>query len=246
MTNLQKTIVFWSGTVLAGLLAIFLLVSIGQKVDVAATANTITFTGEGKVLAKPDVAIVDFAIVTEANDSKTAQDKNSAKSKTVVEFLKKQGIEDKDIKTNGYNIYPQYRYPQNGRPDISGYTVNQTIQVKIRDLDKVSSVLDGVVGAGVNQVNNLQFTIDNPEKLKAEARAKAIDAAKAKADELKGQIGVKIGRIVNFSENVGGYVIPMMYANKAMDSGIGGGGGPSVPTGENEITVDVTLTYQIK
>jgi uncharacterized protein YggE len=244
MDKTQKTIVFWSGLVLAVLLAAFLITSIDQKMDAVSTANTVTFTGEGKVLAKPDVAMVDFAIVTDAKDSKTAQDKNSAKSKTVVEFLKKQGIEEKDIKTSGYNIYPQYSYPRYDKPEIQGYTVNQTIQVKIRNLENVSKVLDGVVAAGVNQVNNLQFTIDEPEKLKAEARSKAIIAAKAKADELKGQIGLKLGRIVNFSENIGGYAVPMMYA-KSMEGGVGGGG-PTVPSGENEITVNVTITYQIK
>jgi uncharacterized protein len=247
MEKIQKLVMFWAGLVLAVILAIFLLASTAQKVDFVSTANTVTFTGEGKVLAKPDVAIVDFSIVTEAKDSKMAQDQNSVKSKTVTDFLKKQGIEDKDIKTSGYNIYPQYDYSQisSKKPNVVGYTVNQTTQVKIRNLENVSKVLDGVVTAGVNQVNNLQFTIDEPEKLKAEARTKAIAAAKAKADELKGQIGLKLGRIVNFSENVGGYVVPMMYDTKAMSSGMGGGG-PEIATGENEITISVTLTYQIR
>ena len=216
-----------------------------RTLNTATTANTVSFNGEGKVLAKPDVAVVDFSIVTEAATSKAAQDANSEKSQKVVDFLKKQKVEDKDIKTVGYNIYPKYSYPRNGVPKITGYRVEQTIEVKVRDLDNVSSVLDGIVTAGANQVNNLNFEIDEPEKLKAEARAKAIADAKKKADELKGQIGIKLGKIVNFSEGISGYPEPVYY-ERAMSSGGVGGGGPSVPSGENEITVNITITYQIK
>ncbi len=222
-------------------------VSINQKLNTAMTANTVSFSGEGKVLAKPDVAVIDFSIVTEAATSKTAQDANSEKSNKVTDFLKKQKIEDKDIKTISYNIYPQYEYPRyGGVPRIKGYQVSQTIEVKIRDLENVSSVLDGVVTAGANQVGNLNFKIDDPERLRAEARAKAIADAKKKAGELKDQVGIKLGKIVNFSEGVVGYPVPM-YESEMLGKGGGiGGGGPSVPSGENEITVDVMITYQIK
>lgn len=223
------------------------MVSISQKLNTATTANTVSFSGEGKVLAKPDVAVIDFSIVTEAATSKAAQDANSEKSNKVTDFLKKQKIEDKDVKTTSYSIYPQYEYPRyGGVPRIKGYQVSQTIEVKIRDLGNVSSILDGVVTAGANQVGNLNFKIDDPEKLKAEARAKAIADAKKKAGELKGQVGIKLGKIVNFSEGVAGYPVPMYETMaKGMGGGIGGGG-PSLPSGENEITVDVTITYQIK
>ncbi len=242
MNQTQKNILFWTGTVLLAVLSLFLLVSINQTLNTAATTNTVSFTGEGKVTAKPDVAVLDLAIVTQAATSKEAQDQNSQKSKTLTDFLKKQGIEDKDIKTTSYNIYPQYLYPINGKPTINGYQVNESIQVKIRDLDKTNKILDGVVSAGVNQINNLQITIDNPEKLKDEARQKAIDDAKAKANALKDQLGIRLGRIINFTESGTGVPPPIIYAKE----GIGGGGGPSIPTGENEITTSVTITYQIK
>ncbi len=225
------------------MLSLFLLVAMNQVSNTAATTNTISFNGEVKVRAKPDVAAISLSIVTEAVTSKAAQDDNSRKSKAVTNFLKNQGVEEKDIKTTGYNIYPQYNYPRNGNPEIRGYQVNQTIDVKVRDLDKVSSVLDSVVSAGVNQVNSLSFEIDEPEKLKAEAREKAIEDARAKADELEDQLGVDLGKIVNFSESIGGFPGPIFYA---AERGMGGGGGPSVPTGENEIVVQVTITYQIR
>jgi len=245
MNNYYKYLT-WSGTAVLVVLTVFILVSINKVWNTAATTNTVSFSGEGRVVSKPDIAKVNLSIVTNALTSKIAQDENSNKSKAVTDYLKKQNIDDKDIKTTGYNIYPQYKYPQyGGQPTITGYQVNQTMEVKVRDLDKVSNILDGVVSAGANVVNQLSFEIDSPEALKAEARTKAIADAKKKANELKSQVGISLGKIVNFSENTGGYPIPVYF--DAQIKGMGGGdGGPSVPTGENEITVNVIITYQIK
>lgn len=224
--------------------SLFLLASTDQKINTAATTNTVSFSGEGKVISKSDIALVNLSIVTESATSKSAQDNNSKKSKAVVEFLKKQKIEDKDIKTTSYNIYPQYSYPRYDKPVISGYQVNQTMEIKIRNLDDVSAILDGVVSAGANQINNLSFEIDEPEKLKSEARKMAIDDAKKKARELEKELGIDLGKIINFSESAGGFPTPIFLEAKG---GIGGeDGGPSVPSGENEIVVNVYLTYQIK
>ena len=244
MTNQQKTILFWIGTVLGAVAVVFLLVSINHTLNTATTSNTVAFTGEGKVMAKPDVARLNFSIVTQGTSSKNAQDANSAKSKEVTAFLKKQGIEDQDVKTSGYQIYPQQSYsPTGGTPRITGYQASQNFQITIRDLDNANKILDGVVSAGVNQVDQLQFDIDDPEELKAQAREKAIAAAKEKAKGLESQIDIDLGDIVNFQENVGGY--PGPYYDKIQTGG-GMGGGPSLPTGENEIVVSVTLTFQIK
>ncbi len=240
---MYKKILYWSGLIFLVILSAFVIVSTNHKLNTAATSNTVSFSGEGKVLAKPDIALVRLAIVTKAVTSKRAQDDNSEKSEKVVDFLKDQNIDDKDIKTVSYNIFPQYTYPRLGQPEITGYQVNQTLEVKIRDLDNVSGILDGAVTAGINQVNSLSFQIDEPEELKKQAREMAIQNAKEKADNLKDQLGIKLGRIVNFSESTGGLVI----FERAFDSSVGiGGGGPSIPTGENEIVVNVNITYQIK
>jgi len=223
--------------------------------ETATTTNTVSFDGEGKISAKPDIAVADFSIVTEAVTSKAAQDSNSTKSQKLTDYLKSQNIADKDIKTTGYNIYPQYNNirpcPQEpsypcpvAQPQISGYQVTQSVEVKVRNLDNVSAILDGAVTAGVNQVGQLSYQIDNPESLTDQARALAIADAKSKADTLKKQLGINLGRIINFTEGTQGYPVPMVL-DKATASG-GGSSGPSVPSGENEITVDITITYQIK
>lgn len=242
----QLQLASWLLVAVLALGSLWLLRSIDHMDDARAAGSTIMVSGSGKVSAKPDVAVGEFAISVERDTAQNAQDEASRKSKSVVEYLKKAGIEEKDIRTSGYNIYPQYDYA-NGRSTIRGYQVTQSLTVKVRDLDKANDILDGVVGAGVNQVNSVQFTIDDADKLKAEAREKAIADAKEKARELRGQLGVRLGRIVSFSENTGGYPVPM-YDMKAENvaRGMGGGGGPELPTGENEITVNVSITYEIK
>jgi len=243
-------------------LTLFLMVSIDHLSKTATNINTVSFDGEGRIFTKPDIAAVSFSILTEAATSKAAQDDNSKKSQKVVDFLKNQGIEEKDIKTSGYNVYPQYSYPrpcplslnqsgvtypciEDDQQKISGYQVNQSFEVKVRDLEKVSSVLDGLVTAGANQVNNLGFQIDDMEKVKNQARELAIKDAKEKASILKKQIGIRLGKIVNYYEGGGGYPIYMLKAEADSRGGVGGGG-PSIPAGENEIVVSVTITYQIK
>src|SRR3990167_8230577 len=256
----------WAGTAALVMLTVFLVVTTKQIKNTATTTNTISFTGEGKVFAVPDIAAISFSILTEAITSKKAQDDNSVKSKKVVDFLKSQGIEDKDIKTSGYNVYPQYgNYPRpcplpaqemmmeppsgttpssypciiDNIQKISGYQVNQSFEVKVRDLDKISAVLDGLVTAGANQVNNLGFQVDDIEKVKNEARELAIKDAKNKANTLKKQIGIRLGKIINYSEG-GYYPGPMMYDSKAVGMGGGGEVAPSIPAGESEITINVT------
>lgn len=236
----------WAGTIALAILSLFLLVSTAHVANTAATTNTVSFTGTGKVSATPDIAMIDASIVTQATDSKTAQDQNSTKSNAISAFLKSQGVNDKDIKTSNYNIYPQQKYPVNGgSPTITGYQVTQSYEIKVRDLTKVSTILSGLVTAGANQVNNLGLQIENPDALKDQARQKAIDDAKAKASALEKQVGISLGKIVNFQENTGGYPIPM-YANDKVGMGMGGAAVPSISPGETDVTDDVTITYQIK
>jgi uncharacterized protein YggE len=247
MDTLQKKLLGWGGIVLMVIVGVLLIVITNQQFNTATTTNTVTFSGQGKVLAKPDVAVIDFSIVTESATSKAAQDDNSKKSKAVTDFLASQGIDAKDIKTTGYNIYPQYDY-NNGKSTLRSYQVNQTTEVKVRDLTKTDDVLTGVVSAGANQVNQFQLTIDKPEQLQEQARQDAIKDAQAKAKVLEDQLGIRLGRIVNFTEDNGGYVPrPMYMMDSAKAVGMGGGAvAPEVSAGQNEISSNISITYQIK
>jgi uncharacterized protein len=206
--------------------------------------NQISFTGEGKVYTSPDIAFVDFSVVTQGTNIDKVQDDNTKKMNKVVEYLKSFGIEEKDIKTTNYNLYPQYTYENNQIPQIMGYQINQTLSVKIRKIDQAGEILKNVVNAGINQVNSFYFGVENDEEIKEQARQIAIETAKKKAEKMASQIGIRLGKIIGFSESSGGYPVPMYDSYKA--SGMGGSGTPNIQAGENEIIVNVTLNYEVK
>ena len=163
----------------------------------------------------------------------------------IISFLKNDlKIADKDLKTTGYNIYPQYEYTKDGKRIFLGYRITQTLEVKIRDLSKVGDVLEGTVDKGTNEIGSLQFTNDDLERIKVEARKLAIDNATEKSKTLTSQLGVKLGKIVSFSEGTL-WPTPVPYLKEAV--GVGGGEiAPQIETGENEINVNVSITYEIE
>jgi len=220
---------------------------IGQEIE---TKNTITVADKGEVYAKPDLALTTFSVVTEKKTVSEAISENAKKMNAVIDFVKEQGVEDKDLKTISFNIHPRYEwygvtqfYPQ-GRRVLVGYEVRQSLEVKIRDMEKIGDIIEGATDAGANEVGDLQFTVDNPDELKKQARGQAIEKAKNKAEELASQLGVRLVRIVNFSESG---VIPFYYGLQKA-AGMGGGeeaSAPAIETGENKIEVNVTITYEI-
>lgn len=237
----------WVLVAVFALSAVWLWQNIDRGRDAGNVSDTFSVNGTGTVSAVPDIAVADIAITVEGATSTAAQDEANTKSNAVVEYLKNTGIKTADIKTSGYNVYPQYDYTD-GRTRIRGYQVTQSLTVKIRDLDKANTIIDGVVDAGANQVSSLRFEIDEPEKLKAEAREKAIAEAKEKAEELVDQLGVRLGDIVGFYESENSYP-PIMYGRGgAMDMAVKSEAvpAPDLPAGENEVTVTVTVTYQIR
>ncbi len=232
-------------------LLIYIAVSIGfWFFNDNSQINTFSVTGEGKTYVKPDVAIATLGVTTDGKESADVVKENNEKMNAVIKAVKNLGIEDKDVQTSMYSLYPKYNYTKDRGSYLDGYTLNQQITVKIRDFDKISGVLDVATQNGANEVGNLQITVDDQETYKAEARQKAIDAAKEKAKEMAAESGIKLGKIVSISESYGGYndMYPMSYSAK-YDSATGMGGAsvaPQIETGQEEITATVYLTYKIK
>lgn len=209
------------------------------------TQYTITIDGEGKVASAPDVAVVSLGVQSDAKTVKASQGDNSQRMNDIVKAVKGMGVKDADIQTTNYNIYPKYSYNKDtGISDIVGYTVSQSVTVKVRDLDKVGGILFKAGELGANQVGGVNFTVDNPENLKVQAREKAIDNAKTKANVLFDKLGLKPGRIVSFSEYSGGN--PPIYLEKAYGVGGGAAPAPSIETGSLDVVVNVSLTFEIK
>ncbi len=207
----------------------------------AESRNTISVSETGEVYTKPDLALVDLSVITEKVSVSEAMSENTELMDGVIEAVKNEGVEQKDIKTVSFNLYPRYDYIEvyypSGKRVLTGYEVRQTLQVKIRDLGKIGSIIQSATETGANQVGSLQLTVDNQDELKEKAREEAITKAKSKAEKLADQLGVELGDIVNFGES-------SLYRETKAVEGLGGGS-PQIETGENKIEVSVNITYQI-
>ena len=206
--------------------------------------KTIVIDGAGKVTAVPDIGTVDVGFMTEGRDVQSIQKQNVSKMNALIDALVKLGLDKKDIQTTQYQIYPKYDY-LNGRSILSGYTINQSVTVKIRDLDKISAVLAKAGDSGANQVGGLNFTFDDPENLRVQARNKAILNAKSKAEVLANSLGVKLGRIVGFFDS-GSTPYPYPLYKSDMAYGVGGGAPePQIEAGSQDITSNVSISYEL-
>lgn len=216
--------------------------------------NTVSVQGEGEVFAVPDTALFSFSVIKEAKTAAMAQEDGAQVTNQALAYLKENGIEDRDIKVVGYNVYPRYEWEQRvciaypcpqGDRKLVGFEINQSIQVKVRDTEKAGELLSGIGNFGVEQISGLQFTIDDEDALKREARQKAVADAKEKAEALAKDLDVDLVRIVSFNEYGG----TPYFAKAESMYGVGGAADaviPEIPTGENRITSQVNITYEIR
>lgn len=222
--------------------------------------SVITLSGHGEVQAVPDIANIYFTISKDAKTAKDAQDEVAKIESGALSFLKNSGILEKDIKAENASFYPKYEWkyisstvPCNeygcSKPGtqqvIVGYTGSESIAVKVRNTDDVGKIMQGLSELAVSNLSGPNFSIDNEDALQAEARQKAIADAKTKAEILAKDLGVKLGKIVDFNE--GGYYPMPMYSTKAMGGDMMAESLPAeIPKGENTISSDVTITYEIR
>jgi len=212
-----------------------------------APARTLTVTAEGKTSVTPDLAEVSFSVVTQGSDPQSLSNNNNNKMNAVLQFVASQGISASDTATTAYDLEPNYEYNRTtGKSTISGYTLTQTVTVKIHDLTKVASVLGGLAPLGVNQIGGVNFTYDDPDAVLAPARADAFAKAKAKAMSMASQAGAQLGGVVSVSE--GSSPLPRPYYSLASGASANGVPAMSVPTiqpGSQDVTDDVTITYAL-
>jgi len=230
----------------AAVIFVFGQIAYQQKYLSLQSQYQVTVSGEGKVYVKPDIATVGLGVTTTGLTTSDVISRNTTKMNVVIQAIKDSGVEDKDIQTTNYSLSPQYNYTEAAGRIFQGYTLEQNLQVKIRDFTKVGDVLQKAVVAGANLTSNLQFTIENPEQFKQEARAKAIEQAKNNAKNLAETSGIALGKIINIYEN---YAYPVMYntalgkGGASMDSAVPA---PVIQPGQQEIDVTINLTYQVK
>ncbi|OHA18963.1 MAG: hypothetical protein A3C08_00815 [Candidatus Taylorbacteria bacterium RIFCSPHIGHO2_02_FULL_47_18] len=219
--------------------------------------SIISVSGKGEVVAVPDIATFSFSVEKESLLVADAQADVAKRTNDIIAFLKKNKVEEKDIKTAGYNIYPRYEYQTigdsvsvlyqgGGKRYLAAYVVSQSISVKVRTVGDAGKLLSGIGELGAENVSGLSFDFDKRDEMIKEARGKAIAEARAEAENLAKALGVRLVRIVSYNDN-GRY--PIYYAKaEAASYSIGGGGRvtPEIPVGEDKIISQVNITYEIK
>lgn len=220
-------------------------------------ARSFSVSAEGEITAVPDIAELSFGVLTEGGKNLAdLQKENTGKANRIIDFLKKSGVDGKDIKTRIYAITPRYQYfscpPQEGGratacppPEIAGYSINQSVLVKIRALHTAGDIVAGVVEEGANTVSGPSFTIDDPALFQQKAREEAMKKAKEKARRVAKAGGFRVGRLISVNE---GFLLPQPVFAERFLTAKGGEGitSPELESGSQEVKVNITLVYEIK
>ncbi len=219
--------------------------------------NTISVTGKGEVEKSPDTAKITFSVRAEKKVLKEAQNEVSTKIDAIKKALVASGVEDKYIKTDAYTSYPQYDYPQvtcmaigcpkPGTPTLRGYEVNHSVTVSVKNLENVETVLGILAQNTVSDMQGPNFGFEDDKAVSREARDLAITDARAEAEKLAKSLGVKLVRVVSFSENSGGYPMPMYARADMVGASVAEKAAtPTLPVGAQKVEASVTVVYEIR
>jgi len=203
-------------------------------------------TGQGKVAVVPDTAILSLGVEAQAVTVEKAMDEAAVAMDRVIATLRANGVDEKDIKTQWFNIYPVRRWTDNGQEILLGYRVTNMVTVKIRDVEATGRIIDAVAKAGGDliRIQGVSFTVDDPSQYYVEARAEAVADAITKAQQLADLAGVQLGKPFYISEGSSYTPIYMDYRMMAFE----GGSISTTPIspGETEITLTVQMAFAIQ
>jgi len=208
----------------------------GTRLDINAT---------GEVTRVPDLAVITAGVVTRSATAGGAIQQTATRMARVREALRQAGIADRDIQTSNISLEPQYTYANNQPPKLNGYAATNQLSIRFRDIENTGKILDALVAQGANQINGPNLTIDKPEAALDEARAKAVAAARARADLYARSLGMRVVRVVSVSESGGSFPVPPpmpMYARaeaaQAADS--------KIDPGEQKLQVNLAITFELQ
>lgn len=229
--------------------------SYSKSID-PSSIRSFSVNAEGKAVSIPDIAQFTFSVINEGGlNIGTLQKSNTEKANAIIDYLKSEGVKREDIRTRDYSVQPRYQYyscPRDGGPcppsQIVGYTVSQTVSVKIRNFEKAGDVLAGTVQKGANSVSQLSFTIDDPTEVENQAREEAMEKARNQAEAVAKAGGFRLGKLLSVNEGSNLY----KGSVERFDASAGGYGSSealpalSIEPGSQEITVNITLRYEIE
>ena len=213
----------------------------GQTTSNDQAARTIAVTGSGTIDLEPDIARVNIGVRTQSPNVADALEENTDNAEAIIQSLQDLGVDESDIQTRNFNIYPQ----QDTRPGpeeepTQTFVVENTVAVVVRDLDSLGEILSTVVSAGANTINGVSFDVEDREAAVEEARSLAIEDAQAQAEAIADAAGVDLGPIQSINLSRGGGPEPRVEF--AEDAARGG----SVPISGGTLTIQVTANIEYR
>ena len=206
---------------------------------------SITVNGEATIAAEPDQAQIDIGVTTQARNAPDASRENAERLARVLAEVKKLLGKGDEVKTSGYALNPQYRYPQGGKPEIVGYTANNIVRIKTAKLDEVGKMIDDAMQAGANNINRLMFTLKDEEAARLDALRQASAKAKAKAEAIAASLGLKVLRISTVTEGERSFQPIYRQAPMARGEALAAAAPTPVEPGAVEVRSTVTLTVEV-
>lgn len=248
---LKSKRIFALTTIFTFILLLGMASNLASKVSAAedktnvTTKRTINVSGDGEMNISPDLAYVTFGVMTEKNTVNEAQKENSSAMNNIIASIKKEGIQKEDIKTTNYNINPKYNYDnKTGTSTLVGYTVSSSLNVTVRDINKVGIIIDRAIESGANFSNGISFGVSDYEKYYNMALLKAVSKAKGKADIIASAIDVKLTVPVSIVElSNGNYPQPPVYYDR-ISMKESSNSSMSVETGTFKVKASVSMVYE--
>ncbi|MDT0295142.1 SIMPL domain-containing protein [Mesonia ostreae] len=199
--------------------------------------------GEGSIMATPDEVNLSIRVEHEGNTAQEVKNAVDKDVKSVFQFLSKTGVKDKYVRTEYLNVNKNYQY----QTKTYNYVANQAISIKLKDLAKYEEVISGLLATGINRIDGIQFGSSNMDELKSQARKKAIQNAKAKAEEYIEELGHQLGTVKYIAEVSSSQPYPVAYKNAAMlqSESSGDENSPSISLGEMEVTAKIHVRFSI-
>ena len=209
-----------------------------------AQPRTINVTGNAQVLIVPDIAYISIGVHTQAPSAKDAVASNNTETQAVIDAIKAQGVDPKDIQTTNFSVYQQTQTGPNGENQGIIFMTDNTVYVTVRDLTKIGTILDASIAAGANNIYGITFDVQDKEAATKSGRDQAMADAQAQADQLAKAAGATLGAVqsITYYSNTPSPI----YYDKASAVGVGGGGNVPISSGQLTLTVSVNVTYELK
>jgi uncharacterized protein YggE len=218
------------------------LATLTLLLSVGLASADITVSGQGKITYTPDIGYINAGVSSDGKTAAEAWEKNAEVVKKIFDALKALGIEPKDMKTTNLNVSPKYDYPKDKAPVLIGYTASYDLNVTVRKLDDMGKLLDGMVDSGANRNMSVSFGCSDPEKLLDEARLKAVQEARKKAELYAAGAGCGLGLVQSINEGQG--YVPVRYEFEAM-AAPAAKDALAIAAGQQELSVTVTVVWSV-